>query len=213
MSTHPRRQQHGQGKPKARSSHTTMMPAGIRGDDEEYIRHVEKIEAVQESRGNYILGQGALDKNDSAFLLEEEEKRMVALKRKAISEKQMFAEMVAHSRRADLLERDRSEEEGLATAGPRAMGHARKRVKGRIALQAGIAAISEKKDVQNTHHHDSTTSSSCSVEREGAPPAGLPHGGLFAEYEDSEEEKEEKECIEDDTNTKTALPSALDVVS
>lgn len=206
MATNPRR--HGTNKGSAaRSVHTTMMPAGIRDDDEDYKRHVEKIEAVQESRGTYILGQGALDKNDSAFLLEQEEKRMLALKRKADSEKQMFAEMVAKSRAVDMRERDVGELETVE-----GKGQGRRRVKDMIVLSRVPKSDTEPLDtLKHNTNNSSSRSSSVEDDDEGGDTGGLE--GLLGDYGDSDDASEGEQPHPQKKKKGTiGLPSALDVL-
>lgn len=205
MTTNPRR--HGTNKGNAaRSVHTTMMPAGIRDDDEEYKRHVDKIEAVQESRGAYILGQGALDKNDSAFLLEQEEKRMLALKRKANSEKQMFAEMVAKSRAVDMRERDVGELETVEVK-----GQGRRRVKDMIVLSRVPNDGTEPLHTAEHNTNDSSNSSSIEDDDEGGDTGGLE--GLLGDYGDSDDASDgEQPQPQKKKKGTVGLPSALDVL-
>lgn len=195
----------------ARTVHTTMVPAGIRDDDEEYKRHVDKIEAVQESRGAYILGQGALDKNDSAFLLEQEEKRMLALKRKADSEKQMFAEMVAKSRAVDMRERDVGELETVE-----GKGQGRRRVKDMIVLSRVAKDGTEPLDTVDTNTNTRSCINSSSIEDDGDDDEGGDTGGLeglLGDYGDSDDASEGEQPQPQKKKKETiGLPSALDVL-
>jgi len=55
-------------------SHEDVIAEGA-GKDVEFQRAISTIEALQSSKGSYIIAKGALDKADAAFLIEEDEKR------------------------------------------------------------------------------------------------------------------------------------------
>lgn len=213
----PNQRRHVTNKTAARSQHTTIVPQDIQDDDEEYKRHVEKLEAVQESRGAYILGQGALDKNDAVFLLEEEEKRLRELKRKAETEKHMFAEMVAKARSSEISvgrhSRAGEVEVGLGRTG-RAEAPTRKRVKNMVIRPlTGHGSQGAKTGDRDTEEKDD--SRQC-VENDGEKEGGTKEDvgvlqGLLGAYEDEDESGSDAPGDAPATKQIT-LPCALDLI-
>ena len=57
-----------------RYSHKDVVAEGA-SKDVEFQKAITTIEALQSSKGSYLIAKGALDKADAAFLIEEDAKR------------------------------------------------------------------------------------------------------------------------------------------
>jgi len=92
-------------------SHEDVIAEGA-SKDVEFQRAITTIEALQSSKGSYIIAKGALDKADAAFLIEEDAKRKHSERVMEERERRAFLEA-----RKLALEKEEAEIEGLMSVG------------------------------------------------------------------------------------------------
>lgn len=66
--------------------------------DAKYQQGVKKLEEAFGTRGGYVLGEGALNKNDAMYMMEEDEKRRVMERARKEEEAARFKRMVVKER-------------------------------------------------------------------------------------------------------------------
>lgn len=66
--------------------------------DTKYLQGVKKLEEAFGTRGGYVIGEGALNKNDALYMMEEEEKKRQAVQQRKEAEAAQFKKMVARER-------------------------------------------------------------------------------------------------------------------
>lgn len=66
--------------------------------DKHYQKGVKKLEEAGGTRGGYVIGEGALNRNDALFMMEQEERRRAADQRLKDEEASKFQQMVMRER-------------------------------------------------------------------------------------------------------------------
>jgi hypothetical protein len=90
---------HGDGKKKKGGRNRTVTFASPRdATDANYQQGVKKLEEAFGTRGGYVLGEGALNKNDAMYMMEEDEKRRVMERARKEEEAARFKRMVVKER-------------------------------------------------------------------------------------------------------------------
>lgn len=90
---------HGDGKKKKGGRNRTVTFASPRdATDAKYQQGVKKLEEAFGTRGGYVLGEGALNKNDAMYMMEEDEKRRVMERARKEEEAARFKRMVVKER-------------------------------------------------------------------------------------------------------------------
>ena len=121
----------------SRYTSVDIVPASVTVDDTEYHTQVEKLQALHGTRGSYLLGSGALDKNDALFMMEEEEKRSRTMALRASEERRAFTEQLARLRREECDDRGiHNDEERLVEE---------KHAKGKVLKRGVVQELKERK--------------------------------------------------------------------
>jgi len=90
---------HGDGKKKKGGRMRTVTFASPKdATDAKYQQGVKKLEEAFGSRGGYVIGEGALNKNDALYMMEEDEKRRRMERARKEEEAARFKHMVARER-------------------------------------------------------------------------------------------------------------------
>jgi len=121
----------------SRYTSVDIVPASVTVDDTEYHAQVEKLQALHGTRGSYLLGSGALDKNDALFMMEEEEKRSRTMALRATEERRAFTEQL------ERLRREECEDGGIGGDEERLLEE--KRVKGKRLKRGVVQELKERK--------------------------------------------------------------------
>jgi hypothetical protein len=198
----------------SRYTSVDIVPASVTVEDTEYHAQVEKLQALHGTRGSYLLGSGALDKNDALFMMEEEERRSRTVALRASEERRAFAEQLERLRREEC--DDGGDEERLLEE-KRAKGKGLKRgvvqgLKGRkrkgLAVESVIAEDRHEIKEINTPREEKILDDDSHADDVNA----LQLLGCYSkDGSDSEEDGPDQVAHEQSTKRKP-LPSALDLL-